>query len=184
MKTVGIAAAGGVGKATAKIIVNGDTDFDMYELEVSRFLGLHNNRKFLRDRVKEVPGLHYGLIYPFHEFQTGRNLRMSPVYPKLLEAGAVFGQVMGYERPTWFDPAHIGINQDAQVWSMPYRMAYTNTFGKPPWFDFVAKEYQACQESVGISDYSSFTKIDLWSKGNEIVDALQFVCSNDVDVPV
>lgn len=33
----------------------------------------------------------------------GRNLRMSPVYPKLREAGAVFGQVMGYERPTWFD---------------------------------------------------------------------------------
>lgn len=28
---------------------------------------------------------------------------MSPVYPKLREAGAVFGQVMGYERPTWFD---------------------------------------------------------------------------------
>ncbi|CAH1101011.1 unnamed protein product [Psylliodes chrysocephalus] len=184
MKTVGIAAAGGVGKATAEIIVNGDTDFDMYELEVSRFLGLHNNRKFLRDRVKEVPGLHYGLIYPFHEFQTGRNLRMSPVYPKLREAGAVFGQVMGYERPTWFDPAHVGVDQDAQDWSTPYRMAYTNTFGKPPWFDFVAKEYQACRESVGISDYSSFTKIDLWSKGNEIVDALQFVCSNDVDVPV
>lgn len=36
---------------------------------------------------------------------------MSPVYPKLLEAGAVFGQVMGYERPTWFDPAHIGISK-------------------------------------------------------------------------
>jgi len=53
MKTVGISAAGGVGKATAELIVNGETDFDMYELEVSRFLGLHNNRKFLRDRVKE-----------------------------------------------------------------------------------------------------------------------------------
>lgn len=107
MKTVGISAAGGVGLATAELIVNKDTDYDMYEIEVSRFLGLHNNRKFLRDRVKEVPGMHYGLSYPFHEFSTGRNLRMSPVYPKLREAGAVFGQVMGYERPTWFDKDHI-----------------------------------------------------------------------------
>lgn len=41
-------------------------------------------------------------------------------------------------------------------------MAYTNTFGKPHWIDFVAKEYEACRERVGISDYSSFTKIDLW----------------------
>lgn len=45
--------------------------------------------------------------YPAYEFQTGRNLRMSPVYPKLREAGAVFGQVMGYERPTWFDRQQI-----------------------------------------------------------------------------
>ncbi|XP_072399696.1 pyruvate dehydrogenase phosphatase regulatory subunit, mitochondrial isoform X3 [Diabrotica undecimpunctata] len=183
MKTVGIAAAGGVGKATAEIIVNGDTEFDMYELEVSRFLGLHNNRKFLRDRVKEVPGLHYGLVYPFHEFETGRNLRMSPVYPKFREIGAVFGQVMGYERPTWFEAEQSGV-EEAQDWSSSFRVAHTKTFAKPPWFDFVSKEYEACRERIGISDYSSFTKVDLWSKGDEVVDALQFVCSNDVDVPV
>lgn len=103
MKTVGVCAAGGVGEATAQFIVNGILPYDLYELEVSRFLGLHNNRKFLRQRVKEVPGLHYAIQYPFSEFKTGRNLRMSPVYPKFQEHGAVFGQVMGYERPTWFD---------------------------------------------------------------------------------
>lgn len=43
----------------------------------------------------------------------------------------------------------------------PYRIAQTNTFGKPDWFDFVAKEYEACRETVGLCDYSSFTKIDL-----------------------
>ncbi|XP_044734678.1 pyruvate dehydrogenase phosphatase regulatory subunit, mitochondrial isoform X2 [Chrysoperla carnea] len=179
MKAVGISAAGGVGRATADIIINGYTNYDMYELDISRFLGLHNNRKFLRDRVKEVPSIHYGLPYPLHEFETGRNLRMSPIYPALREAGAVFGQVMGYERPNWFDPDHVPI-----VGTRPFRIAYTKTFYKPPWFDRVAAEYAACRETVGLSDYSSFTKIDLWSKGNEIVRALQYVCSNDVDVPV
>lgn len=57
MKTVGVSAAGGVGQALADIIVDGYTSFDMYELDISRFLGLHNNRKFLRDRVREVPGM-------------------------------------------------------------------------------------------------------------------------------
>jgi len=28
---------------------------------------------------------------------------MSPIYPQLQEAGAVFGQSMGYERPNYFD---------------------------------------------------------------------------------
>lgn len=54
------------------------------------------------------------------------------------------------------------IEQDEEDWFTPYKMAYTNTFGKPHWIDFVAKEYEACRERVGISDYSSFTKIDLW----------------------
>ncbi|KAG8039883.1 hypothetical protein G9C98_000612 [Cotesia typhae] len=183
MKTIGVSAAGGVGRATAELIINGSTSFDMYELEVSRFLGLHNNRTFLRDRVREVPSTHYALQYPHHEYKTGRNLRMSPIYPKLKEAGAVFGQVMGYERPSWFEPA-TDDDFDPIDESRRYKIAYTNTFGKPPWFDAVANEYAACRETIGLSDYSSFTKIDLWSRGTEVVDLLQYLCSNDVDVPI
>lgn len=183
MKTVGISAAGGVGRATAELIVNGSTSLDMYELDVSRFLGLHNNRKFLRDRVKEVPGTHYALQYPHHEFKTGRNLRMSPIYPKLREAGAIFGQVMGYERPSWFQ-----LDDDNDLETIEgfqrCKIAYTNTFSKPPWFEAVSNEYAACRETIGLSDYSSFTKIDLWSNGMEVVDFLQYLCSNDVDVSV
>ncbi|XP_054274258.1 pyruvate dehydrogenase phosphatase regulatory subunit, mitochondrial isoform X2 [Macrosteles quadrilineatus] len=183
MKTVGISAAGGVGRATAERIITGLFPYDMYELDICRFLGLHNNRKFLRDRSREAPGLHYALHYPFREFRTGRNLRMSPIYPRLREAGAVFGQVMGYERPTYFDPDYVeeGMTKEGQ---RPYRIAETNTFAKPDWFDFVAREYEACRETVGLCDYSSFTKIDLSSKGREVVDLLQYLCSNDVDVPV
>ncbi|XP_012143868.1 pyruvate dehydrogenase phosphatase regulatory subunit, mitochondrial isoform X2 [Megachile rotundata] len=184
MKTVGISAAGGVGRATAELIMHGSTSLDMYELDVSRFLGLHNNRKFLRDRVKEVPGMHYALQYPHNEFKTGRNLRMSPIYPKLRETGAVFGQVMGYERPSWFE-----LNKDDDDLEITDafptgKIAYTNTFSKPPWFEPVAEEYAACRETIGLSDYSSFTKIDLWSPGMEVVELLQYLCSNDVDVPV
>lgn len=54
------------------------------------------------------------------------------------------------------------IEQEAPDWSTPYRIAYTNTFSKPHWFERVAEEYAACREAVGISDYSSFTKVDLW----------------------
>lgn len=90
---------------------------------------------------------------------TGRNLRLSPIYPRLREAGAVFGQVMGYERPTFFDADNTDRLPDG---SRPYRIAETNTFGKPPWFDLVANEYSVCRESVALSDYSSFTKIEIW----------------------
>ena len=43
--------------------------------------------------MKEVPGLNFSLQYPHAEFSTGRALRTSPIFPKLLAAGAQFGQV-------------------------------------------------------------------------------------------
>lgn len=186
MKTVGISAAGGVGRAIADIITQGFSPLDLHDLDISRFLGLHNNRKFLRDRVREVPGMHYGLPYPLHEFKTGRKLRMSPIFPALKQQGAVFGQTMGYERPNYFDRRIDDVDHSMGDDSPPppFRSSETNTFGKPAWFDLVAAEYDACRHNVGLADYSSFTKIDMWSKGREVVDYLQRLCSNDVDVPV
>lgn len=46
--------------------------------------------------------------YPNFEFSTGRNIRMSPIYPRLKAAGAVFSQSMGYERPCYFQTNKAG----------------------------------------------------------------------------
>ena len=43
--------------------------------------------------MKEVPGLYCSIDFPHAEFTTGRALRTSPIFPKLLKAGAQFGQV-------------------------------------------------------------------------------------------
>lgn len=56
MKTVGISAAGGTGRTIVDWIIDGAPRDDFYELDIRRFLGLHDNSIFLRDRVKEVPG--------------------------------------------------------------------------------------------------------------------------------
>lgn len=132
--------------------------------------------------------MHYALPYPSHEFRTGRNLRMSPIFPAFKEEGAVFGETMGYERPNFFDKQPADPSVVSSHHSTPSRLvrnsADNRTFGKPNWFDIVASEYDACRERVGLADYSSFTKIDLWSKGTEVVDFLQYLCSNDVNVPV
>lgn len=105
MKAVGISAAGGVGRTIAELITAGKTTIDIHELEMSRFVGLHNNRKYLRERMKEVPGLHFAIKYPFFEFLSARPLRMSPLFPAFKASGAVFGETMGYERAAWFDKA-------------------------------------------------------------------------------
>lgn len=66
-----------------------------------------------------------------------------------------------------------------------FRVATTDTYARPHWFDFAVEEYKACREKVGLCDYSSFTKIDIWSADKaEVVDYLQMLCSNDCDMPV
>lgn len=189
LRSGGSMAAGGVGSMLANWIVNGTPPMDTYDVDILRFLPAHNNRRFLLDRVREVPGIHYSISYPFADFKTARCLRMSPIFPKLKAAGAVFGQVMGYERPSYFERRQsIDSNscdaESGSELSAPFKMASTNTWTKPEWFDLVGEEYTACRERVAIFDYSSFAKFDIWSKGNEVVQALQYLCSNDVDIPV
>ncbi|GAB6031167.1 hypothetical protein CHUAL_007971 [Chamberlinius hualienensis] len=180
--TMSNVAAAGIGEILTYWLTNKIPPFDVCNLDIQRFIGLHNNRKFIQDRIKEVPGMQYRIDYPFTEFEYGRKLRMPPIYPRLKAVGAVFSQTMGYERPAYFDPSVT--NSFSESRSFPFKVAHTNTFKKPSWFDRVAVEYKACREGVAVLDYSSFTKLELVSKGNEVVNFLQNLCSNQVDIPV
>ncbi len=59
------------------------------------------------DFTVELPfifGLSYVPLYNSHVCRTARNLRKSPIYQQLRDAGGVFGEIMGYERPLYFVP--------------------------------------------------------------------------------
>ena len=139
-----ISMAGGIGRYTAELIAFGETEVQLWPIDVRRFVKLHNNRKFLRDRVKETVGKQYSLKYPTYGmslYKTGRQLRTSPLHTRLLANGAVYGEVLGYERPLFYDKGqrHYFENESSQLKS---------TFGKPPWFEIVRDEYMACRRGV------------------------------------
>ena len=56
MNSAGVVNAGGIGKLLSEWIVHGEPSLDMWMMDARRFVPLHNNRKFLRDRVKETLG--------------------------------------------------------------------------------------------------------------------------------
>ena len=57
MKSIGVEAAGGVGKVTADWMIDGEPNQDLWDIDVKRFIGLHNNKQFLKERAREIPGL-------------------------------------------------------------------------------------------------------------------------------
>ncbi|XP_078606753.1 pyruvate dehydrogenase phosphatase regulatory subunit, mitochondrial-like [Branchiostoma floridae x Branchiostoma japonicum] len=176
MNSGGIASAGGVGKVMAEWIISGDPPAGTWPVDIRRFGEMHNNRRYLRERVKEILPIHYLQNYPKQEFQSARRVLMSPLYSVLEKAGAVFGETMGYERVNWFS------RPDSDDFMEPKQPK--GTFGKPSWFDAVLREYFVCCENVGIVDMSSLTKFEVQSSGDEVVTYLQRLCCNEVDVPV
>ncbi len=77
-------------------------------------------------------------------YKTGRQLRTSPLHTRLLANGAVYGEILGYERPLWFDK-----QQKHPSYFEDHRKT---TFGKPLWFELVRDEYMACRRGVAIMD--------------------------------
>lgn len=95
---------GGIGKAVAEWIVSGTPTIEILPFNIQRFLHLHNNRQYLQERIKEVVGRQYAILYPNQsEYKYSRKLRCSPLYSVLEQRGAVFGTKMAYERALYFD---------------------------------------------------------------------------------
>merc|ERR1711970_841873 len=109
-----------------------------------------------------------------------RGIRMSPIFPSMKKQGAVFGEVMGYERPSYFrEPTEINEEEEPDIPS-----PVNDTFSLPRWFHNTGREYHACRNTAGLLDYSSFSKFDIQSQDERVVSWLQYLCSNDVDIPV
>src|SRR5690606_14509147 len=87
----------------------------------------------------------------------------------LRDAGAVFGETLGWERANWF----------AQAPRDELRDAYS--FGRPNWFEAVGEEHRACRERVALFDATSFAKFLVVGQGAEA--ALSWICANDVAGP-
>lgn len=167
--SMGIASAGGAGKALAEWIVEGEATSDLWPVDIRRFADFNNNPAWLKDRVKETLGLHYAMPWPNRELDSARPFRRSPLYARLAAKGAVFGSKMGWERANYF-----ARTEDERT------IRYA--FGTQNWFETVATEHRACRETAGIVDMSSFAKFLL--QGPHAEEALQRLAANDVAVPV
>ncbi len=89
----GIAAAGGAGRALAEWIVEDRPPMDLWQADIRRFAPFHGDRRFLRERVSEIVGVHYNIAFPNRELTSGRGLRRSPLHERLRERRAAFGRI-------------------------------------------------------------------------------------------
>lgn len=164
----GIAAGGGAGEMIAEWIVDGSPSLDLWPLDVRRFGPHHGTRAFMYPRAVEHYAHHYKMRYPGQEHETARQLRLSPLYQRLKDAGAVYGSKNGWERSLWFAPE--GVAPLDQL-----------DFLDPGWKRFAAEEHKAVRERVALIDQTSFAKFEILGPG--ALDLLQNLCVSNMDKP-
>ncbi len=166
--SVGIASAGGAGRALAEWIAGGEPATDLSSVDIRRFARFHGNNQWLHDRVGEVLSLHYAVPWPNRELGTARPFRRSPVHHLLKEANASFGSRMGWERPNFFAPPG-------------ERPEIRYAWGKQNWLPWSAAEQRATRHAVAVFDQTSFSKFLL--AGRDAEATLQWLCTADIAVP-
>jgi 4-methylaminobutanoate oxidase (formaldehyde-forming) len=164
----GLAGAGGMGKLVAEWIVEGVPSLDVWEMDSRRFGRHYRSRDYTLARTVEIYSTYYDVKYPGHERSAGRPLRLSPVYPRLQELGAVFGEKSGWERANWFEPNAKRGDESLRPRGWAGRL----------WSSAIGAEHRACRETAALFDETSFAKIEIAGEGAAAF--LEHLCDNRV----
>ncbi len=138
--SIGIQSGGGAGMALAHWIVNGEPPFDLWDVDIRRLMPHQSRKSFLVPRVSEALGLLYAMHWPYRQFETSRDIRLTPFYDDWKAQGACFGEVAGWERPNWYAPKGV---------EPKYRYSYK----RQNWFEHCAAECRNTRAAVGLSTF-------------------------------
>lgn len=170
----GFGAAGGMGKALAEWIIEGEPSLDLFSFHGWRFARSYADPFYAAERTREGVKYYYALRFPHDENEWARPRRVSPIHGRLQELGAVFGEKNGWERVNYFQPGRswrrAGADQRQPDWQ----------WGPPPFFERLRAEHTAVRERAGLFDLSSFGKIEV--EGPGALPLLQRVSDNNLDV--
>jgi len=168
----GLAGAGGIGKVMAEWIIEGHPEWDVWRLDVRRFGTNYASQDYILKRTLETYTKYYDIHYPGEERMTGRNLRLSPTYPRLRELGASFGEKTGWERVN-FIKSYEGLARHGHE---PKGWAHHN------WSRAIGYEHLMTRKTAALFDETSFNKFEV--RGPGALDFLNTVCTNQIDRPV
>ena len=116
---------------------------------------------------RETLDVAYDMHWPYFQRQSARPLRRSPLHDRTAANGAVFGELLGWERPNWYAPE--GVEHE-----------YVYSYGRQNWFQHAAAEHRAVREAAGVFDISTYGKFSV--QGRDAVTVLQRICAADIDV--
>ena len=167
LNSVGINIGGGLGRVMANWILQGTPDIDVTAFNIDRFHPYQTNPDYRRARTVESLANVYKCHYPTKVPKTARNARRSVLHDRLVQAGAFFRDVSGWEGADWFAPAGV----EAQAGELGW--------GRMHWWPYWQAEHRACREAVVLMDMSFMAKFLV--QGRDAGRALDRISANSVN---
>lgn len=149
----GFLQGGGVGKSLAEWIIYGETEADVYGMDVARFGPYAENKEFIKQTTGQFYTRRFVMTYPNEQLPAGRPLKTSPAYSDMSAAGCRWGASWGLEVPLYFAP-DTGFEE-------------TPTLKRSNAFDIVATECNAVRQTAGLLDISGFSRFEVKGSGAE-----------------
>ena len=160
----GFCQGGGVGLALSHWMVDGDPGADIWAMDVSRY-GDWATLAYTNAKVRENYSRRFQIRFPNEELPAARPLRTTPIYDRLQDSHAVFGDYCGLEHALWFAPTKAEAHEDI-------------TFKRSNAHAHVAAECKAVRTGVGLIETSNYGKFEI--TGPDTENWLSYVMANRV----
>jgi len=167
LNSVGILTGGGIGRAMAQWIVDGQPDIDITGINMDRLHAYQGNPDYRATRTVESLGMVYQTHYPGRSMQTARGAKLSPLHARLVQRRAYFRDVSGWEGADWYAPSGVEPKVEALSW------------GRQNWFPYWEAEHHATRTGVILMDMSFMSKYLV--QGRDAGRELERLSANRVD---
>jgi glycine cleavage system aminomethyltransferase T/glycine/D-amino acid oxidase-like deaminating enzyme len=167
----------GAGKTIAELMVDGESEIDVYESNIARAYPHQKTRAHVRARAGEGFNKMYGIVHPAEQWESSRRAKLSPYYEREQELGAVFHEAAGWERPQWYE-SNARLLEEFGDRITPREAEWEARW----WSPIINAEHLALRDRAGYTDLTAFAIFDV--TGPRALDAVQRVAMRQMDVPV
>jgi len=167
----------GIGRAVAEWMCGQPPQIDIHEADIARFYGHQRTTAHVTARAREGFNKMYGIVHPAEQWESGRPLRLPPVYDRERDLGAVFIETAGWERPNWYE-SNAGLMERYAGRLMEREAEWDARW----WSPIINAEHLALRSGCGLVDLSAFAVFDVAGPG--ALAAVQSVAVAQMDVRV
>jgi glycine cleavage system aminomethyltransferase T/glycine/D-amino acid oxidase-like deaminating enzyme len=177
VSAIWIKEAPGIARTMVEWMTHGTPEIDPHSSDIARFHDHQRTRTHVRARASEGFNKTYGIVHPAEQWESNRNVRLSPLNSRQRDLGAAFFEAAGWERPFWY-----GVNEPLLAEYGERVMPREAEWESRWWSPIINAEHLAMRDRVGLVDLAAFAIFDVTGPG--ALDYLQRLVVAQVDVKV